>query len=110
MDVRFRFLFFRCLGRSPLLPLLFIARLLSMLSNEDKDQIRQLQQDHKEGLLSDLDFNSMRQTVVEQAQLRFVVEQTVKRQRIEQAHQSEEPRVPERIEQSSNMKMATRKT
>ena len=71
-----------------------------MLSNEDKDQIRQLQQDHKEGLLSDLDFNSMRQTVVEQAQLRFVVEQTVKRQRIEQAHQSEEPRVPERIEQS----------
>ena len=71
-----------------------------MLSNEDKDQIRQLQQDHKEGLLSDLDFNSMRQTVVEQAQLRFVVEQTIKRQRIEQFHQSEEPRVPEeRIEQ-----------
>ena len=53
-------------------------------ANEVKDQIRQSQQDHKEGLLSDLDLNSMRQTVVEQAQLRFVVEQTVKRQRIGQ--------------------------
>ena len=54
-----------------------------MLSDEDKDQIRQLQQDHKDGFMNDASFESLRQTVVDQAQLRFVAEQTSKRRRLD---------------------------
>jgi hypothetical protein len=81
--------------------LLYISsRSFSMLSNEDKAQIRELQQDLKDGLLSEIDFTSMRQIIVEQAKLRFVVEQTAKRQKIEPDPPSEEPRNPECTEKS----------
>ena len=54
-----------------------------MLSDEDKDRIRQLQQDHKDGFMGEAAFECMRQIILEQAQLTFVVEKTAKRQKLD---------------------------
>ena len=54
-----------------------------MLSDEDKDRINQLRQDHKDGFMGESAFESMQQTVLEQAQFIFVAEQTLKRQKLD---------------------------
>ena len=57
--------------------------ILDMLSDEDKDRIRQLQQDHKDGFMGEAAFESMRQTILDQAQFTFVAEKTAKRQKLD---------------------------
>ena len=55
--------------------------ILDMLSDEDKDRIRKIQQDHKDVFMGEAAFESMRQTILERAQFTFVAEQTAKRQK-----------------------------